>query len=181
MKKYVFASVLLAMAPLSFAAPPTSQELVATYQAQLKAVTLNDRAGLAATLDEGTCRDVREVFSIYRAKPAEAGILQAITRMDPASLGQLTPCEQTAQLTLGLTQLGKLTGVDGIPSQAALLGVVTDGPTRVYGVFRTSTSVNRVEVTTEELVSFAKNGQKWKIAGNSSLKSVLASIKSMNN
>lgn len=180
MKKFVAASLLFVLAPLTFAAPPSSQELVSTYKAQLKAVASHDRAGLAATLDEETCRDVREVFSIYQSKPAEARVLHALTGMEQSAMEQLTPCEQTAQVTLGLSQLSKYSSSESVPNKVTLLGVVEDGPSRVFGVFRSTITIRDVEVTSEELVSFAKNGQQWKIAGNTGLKSLLAGIKAMN-
>jgi len=177
MKKLVFASLLFAMAPLTYAAPPSSEELVSTYKAQLKAVTAGDRDGLAATLDEETCRDVREVFATYQAKPDELQLIRAITGMDLLTLASLSPCEQTAQLTLGLAQLGKYAGSKSVPDKVSLLGVVEDGPNRVYGVFRSTINVRNVEFTSEELVGFARNGQHWKIAGNSGLKGIVAALK----
>lgn len=177
MKKSVVASLLLALAPLAFAQTPPSQELVSTYKAQLDAVSTGDRAGLAATLDEETCRDVLQVFSSYQATPDEARLIQAITGMDLPALAKLTPCEQTAQLTLGLSQLGKYAGSAAVPDKVSLLGVIEDGPSRAYGVFRSTVNVRNVEFTSEELVSFARNGQQWKIAGNSGLKGIVAALK----
>jgi hypothetical protein len=176
-KKFVVASLLLALAPLAFAAPPSAEELVLTYKTQLKAVAAGDRTALAGTLDEETCRDVREVFSSYKSTPDEARLIQAITGMDQPTLAGLKPCEQTAQLTLGLAQLGKYAGSSGVPDKVSLLGIVQDGPNRVYGVFRSTVKTRNVEFTTEELVSFAKNGQEWKIGANSGLKGIVAALK----
>jgi hypothetical protein len=182
MKHLLAATLLCAALPLAQAAAPTAQELTDVYNAQTKALAAGDRAALAATVDEESCRDIQQAFLPFAdKKDAQAALLQALLGVSGPELRQMAPCDAAAQLALGVYKTTHRDAASLLPERVTLLGIVPDGQDRVYGVFRTTTKVEGIPLTVEELVGFTRNGEKWKVGANSSIKAIVTGMKALGN